>query len=181
MQLRYSIKRNTTMKKGFTLIELLVVIAIIATILGVALPNFIGARERARDTKRKAEMGQVKSALRLYYNDYQRYPANYTGGGKINYIQGCGATGTSNCPGAGSCSTLDFAAGGAGCSIIYMSKLPAEMGSSMYYYQRASGNNFCLKIPLDNASDSDIAASQARCASVCTGLYSASDYVVCAD
>lgn len=169
------------MKKGFTLIELLVVIAIIATILGVALPNFLGARERARDTKRKAEMSQLKSALRLYYNDYQSYPANFNGGvGKINYIQGCGATGTGNCP----CSTtLDFAAGGAGCDITYMKKFPSEFGSSMYYYEIPDlvGNDFCLKVPLDNASDGDIAASQARCASACTGLYSATDYVVCSD
>lgn len=168
------------MKKGFTLIELLVVIAIIATILGLALPNFLGARERARDTKRKAEIGQLKSALRLYYNDYQRYPNNFNGGiGKLNYIAGCGATGTGNCP----CSaTLDFAAGTT-CNIIYMKKFPSEFGSSMYYYEVPDtvGRDFCLKVPLDNASDADIAASQARCASVCTGLYSSTDYVVCAD
>lgn len=169
------------MKKGFTLIELLVVIAIIATILGMALPNFLGARERARDTKRKAEMNQLKSALRLYYNDYQEYPNNFNGGvGKLNYIQGCGASGTGNCPCSG---TLDFAAGGAGCDIVYMKKFPSEFGSSMYYYEIPDtvGNDFCLKVPLDNASDGDIAASQARCAGACSGLVSGTDYAVCSD
>jgi general secretion pathway protein G len=174
------------MKKGFTLIELLVVIAIIATILGVALPNFLGARERARDTKRKAEINQLKSALRLYYNDYQSYPLNFNGGtGKLNYIQGCGAAGDGNCP----CSALvDFAAGGAGCDFIYMKKFPSELGSSMFYYEVPSdvGDDFCLKVPLDNASDSDIAASQARCGvgipgGACYQLASGPDYAVCAD
>jgi general secretion pathway protein G len=167
------------MKKGFTLIELLVVIAIIATILGMAIPNYLGARERARDTKRKGEMSQLKSALRLYYNDYQVYPANFNGGiGKINYIQGCGASGTGNCP----CSaTVEFAGGGTGCDITYMKKFPTELGSSMYYYRISSGDDFCLKVPLDNASDGDIAASQSRCAGACAGLYSASDYVTCSD
>jgi len=39
------------MKKAFTLIELLVVIAIIGMLSALFLPNFMGARERARDAK----------------------------------------------------------------------------------------------------------------------------------
>ena len=37
---------------GFTLVELLVAIGIIATILAVIVPNFMGARERAREVAR---------------------------------------------------------------------------------------------------------------------------------
>ncbi len=176
------------MKKGFTLIELLVVIAIIATILGVALPNFLGARERARDTKRKAEMSQLKSALRLYYNDYQKYPNNFSGGqGKFNYIAGCGASGGDTCPGGSTCSTLDFAAGGTGCDIVYMKKFPSELGSNMYYFETPEGvgNDFCLKVTLDNKSDAEIAVSQTRCASACNAASAACTgsqaYCVCSD
>lgn len=168
------------MKKGFSLIELLVVIGIIATLVALSLPNFVGARERARDAKRKAEMAQLRTALRLYYNDYAQYPAAYSGGiGRLNYIAGCGANGTGNCP----CSaTLDFAAGGVGCDSIYMKKFPSELGTSMYYYRAASGNDFCLKDNLENKSDGDIATSQAHCASVCAGFgVGTSDYTVCAD
>ncbi|MFA5103139.1 MAG: type II secretion system protein, partial [Candidatus Thermoplasmatota archaeon] len=43
-------------KQGFTLIELLVAIAIMAVIMALAFPNYLSARERARDTKLKAEM-----------------------------------------------------------------------------------------------------------------------------
>lgn len=164
---------------GFTLIELLVVIAIIATIIAFAVPNFLGARQRAADAKRKSEANQLKAALRLYYNDYQRYPADNSPGPLYNVIKGCGASGTGACPCS---STLDFAAGGSGCDAVYMKKFPSEWGVSMFYYQQGGNtDDFCLKVPLDNASDQDIAKSQARCATPCAGKVSGSDYVLCAD
>ena len=62
-------EKGKNVSRGFSLIELLVVIAITAALIAVALPNFVGARERARDVKRKAEMAELRNALRLYYND----------------------------------------------------------------------------------------------------------------
>ncbi len=165
------------MKKGFTLIELLIVIAIIATILAFAVPNFLGARQRAGDAKKKSEMQQFKQALRLYYNDYNSYPAD-SGGPLYTIIKGCGALGTGNCP----CSTsVDFAAGGTGCVVVYMKKFPSDFGSSMYYYRGTNTDDFCLKVPLDNASDAEIAKSQTRCATPCTGKVSGTDYAACSD
>lgn len=54
------------MKKGFSLIELLVVIAIIGSLAAMLLPNFQGARERARDTQRKNDIKQIQKAVELY-------------------------------------------------------------------------------------------------------------------
>lgn len=65
--------------KGFTLIELIVVIAIIGTLTGLIVNNLNDARARARDAKRKQELGSLKIALRLYYNDNQGYPTDLTG------------------------------------------------------------------------------------------------------
>lgn len=62
------------MKKAFTLIELLVAISIIATLTAILLPNFMGARQRARDASKKADLDSLKNGLRLYYNDNQTYP-----------------------------------------------------------------------------------------------------------
>lgn len=170
--------RNRLHKKdGFTLIELLVAIAVIATIIGLALPNFLGARSRARDARRKGELQQFKTALQLYYNDYKIYPAD-SGGPLYGTVKGCGASGTASCPCS---SSVDFAAGGTGCETVFMTKFPGEFGTSMYYWQRNSGADFCLKVPLENVSDSDITASQARCAGKCSGLYSGTDYIVCSE
>jgi len=61
-------------QKGFTLIELLVVISIIGTLAALLLTNFVGIRGRASDTTKKAGLRELKTALRLYYNDHQEYP-----------------------------------------------------------------------------------------------------------
>lgn len=60
---------------GFTLIELLVSISIIGVLTAVLLPNFIGVRQKAKDSQKIQELKSVKNALRLYYNDNQTYPA----------------------------------------------------------------------------------------------------------
>lgn len=61
--------------KAFTLIELLVVISIIGILAALLLANFAGIRDRADDAKLKSNMKQLQTALRLYYNDNQSYPA----------------------------------------------------------------------------------------------------------
>lgn len=68
--------QKSTTKNGFTLIELLVVISIIGILTALLLANFVGIRERGRDAKIKNDMNALKTALRLYYNDNQTYPAS---------------------------------------------------------------------------------------------------------
>lgn len=169
------------MKKGFSLIELLVVIAIIAIILGLAMPNYLGARQRGRDAKRKEELGQMKNALRLYYNDYARYPSDATG----TTVNGCGTDGKQACPGSGACAAVAFAAGsGTGCDTVYMKQFPTEFtqtGSTMRYYQLSSGDDFLLKVPLENASDPDAGTSRLRCPGSGGTTCAVGDYCVCAD
>ena len=177
-------KRNTLRPNdAFSLIELLVVIAIMATIISLALPNFLGARSRARDTQRKGEMAQLKTALQLYNGDYHTYPLAGNGGvGKLNYISGCGVNGTTLCP---STCGVDFAAGPTtGCETTYMTKFPSELGSGMSYY--SNGTNFCLlSTAFENPSDSDIASSYSRCDATCKAITGsdipANVYSVCSE
>ncbi|MDO8619991.1 MAG: type II secretion system protein [bacterium] len=60
--------------KGFTLIELLVVIAIIGILSSVVLASLNGARTKARDARRVAELKQIQVALELYYDANGKYP-----------------------------------------------------------------------------------------------------------
>ncbi len=65
---------------GFTLIELLVVIAIIGILSTLAIVALGSARQKARDSKRVADLSQVSKALELYYNDNNDYPTIITPG-----------------------------------------------------------------------------------------------------
>lgn len=146
--------------KGFTLIELLVVISVIGVLTAFLLPNFVGVRNRASDAKIKNDLAQLKKALRIYYNDYQTYPADNDGG----TMMGCGADGDSACSQAGS-----FDANG----VVYMKQLP----TLFTYEQTNTGEGFLLSADLDNASDEDIATSQSKCG----GAVAANTYYECSD
>lgn len=154
-------------KKGFTLVELLVVISVIGVLSALLVANFVGVRERAGDASKKANLRQLKTALRLYYNDYQRYPAQ----SGVTFA-GCGAAGTSNCSPGG-----EFSAGAGG--TVYMKQLPTDY----FYYDHATDvNRFLLRIVLDNPSDGDIQTSQSKCSPGDFGVTpGTSDYFVCED
>ncbi len=61
--------------KGFTLIELLVVISIIGVLAAVSIFGLSGARESARDARRKSDLELIKSGLELYRADCNTYPS----------------------------------------------------------------------------------------------------------
>ncbi|MDO8590410.1 MAG: prepilin-type N-terminal cleavage/methylation domain-containing protein [bacterium] len=63
-----------TKSKGFTLIELLVVIAIIGLLSSVVFASLNSARVKARDARRKVDMGQIRTALEMYYDNNNSYP-----------------------------------------------------------------------------------------------------------
>ncbi len=83
-----------TNRKGFTLIELLVVIAIIGILSAVGLIALNGAREKARDSKRKSDLNSIRTALALYYDTANSYPDSGNGAGAVAWNGGAdpGAT-----------------------------------------------------------------------------------------
>jgi len=78
---------------AFTLIELLVVVSLIGVLTTLIAANLNAARERGRDAARKADLRNLQTALRLYYNDKNFFPANSEDG----KIAGCGAGGITTC------------------------------------------------------------------------------------
>lgn len=63
-------------KKGFTLIELLIVIAIIGLLATLAIVSLTTAQQKARDTKRVADLKQLQNAVELYYSENSTYPVS---------------------------------------------------------------------------------------------------------
>ncbi|MBI3495629.1 type II secretion system protein [Candidatus Berkelbacteria bacterium] len=62
-------------KRAFTLIELLVVIAIIGILATTVIVNVANARRRARDTRRRADLKSLQTALEAYAQDNPNYPS----------------------------------------------------------------------------------------------------------
>ena len=61
--------------KGFTLIELLVVISIMGIIMGLSIFGLLGARESARDGRRKADIEEIRASVEIYKSDCNSYPS----------------------------------------------------------------------------------------------------------
>lgn len=122
--------------KGFTLIELLVVIGIIGLLSAVIVPNFMGARERSRDTQRKSDVRQLQKALEMYKDDQTPVP-KYLTVAEYNAL-------TCN-------SEWKNAAG-----TVYMSKFPCDPSNPTSYhypYTNDSSLVYTLIACLENKSD----------------------------
>ncbi len=80
--------------KAFTLVELIVVITVIGILTGGVALSITGNAERARDTRRKTDLQQIKAALEFYRSNNIEgyYPRTATTGGGQRYLTGSNPT-----------------------------------------------------------------------------------------
>lgn len=116
-------------KKAFTLIELLVVISVLAGFMAMLVPNYMLARSKSRDTRRKSDMRSIQKALELY--KLNQTPAAYP-------------------------STLTFSGSLSDANGVYMQKIPQDPQGSYFYARNTDdAGKYTLCACLENASDSD--------------------------
>lgn len=68
-------KRLNREDAGFTLIELMVVVLIISILVAIAIPTFLGARDRANDRAAQSNLRNALAAEKTFYTDNQAYTA----------------------------------------------------------------------------------------------------------
>lgn len=132
----YNYPMNTSFSKsrGFTLIELMVVIAIIALLTGIVVTAANPSKQKARDAKRIADIGNIQVALALYFDRCKQFPTTLV------------TTASNGCPSVTPAINLGS----------YLSVVPTQPnGGAAYGYAQAGSppNDYVLYVTLEGYNE----------------------------
>ena len=152
-------------EEGFTLIELMVVVLIIAILLAIAIPTFLGARERAQNRAAQSDLRNALAAEKVFYTDNETYtgasadidaiePAlDYTGSslaaakGFVSLSTGPVTSVTPNLPNNVVCLTTQSASG----DVFALADIAAGAAAGTYYFEAVMPD--CTEGTADGGAD----------------------------
>ena len=69
---------RNAIQKGFTLVELLIVVIILALLAAIVVPQFASSTDDAKLASLDTTLGNVRSAIDLYFQQHGEYPGELT-------------------------------------------------------------------------------------------------------
>jgi type IV pilus assembly protein PilA len=67
------LRQRLAREEGFTLIELLVVLVIIAILMAIAIPSYLGFKDRANQRAASADVREAVPSAEAFYADHNTY------------------------------------------------------------------------------------------------------------
>jgi general secretion pathway protein G len=85
-------RKASRRQDGFTLVELLIVLIILGILLTVAVPSYLGFKDRANKVAAQANLRSALPSIETYYADHNGYAGMSDGGLRASYDAGLKVT-----------------------------------------------------------------------------------------